>query len=155
MDKEGWKLMPDEMKLRSAKEEDIPVVQQLLKENDLPIEDIPMKIGCLVMAHKGAQFLGVGGIERYGELGLLRSIVINNPFRGKGYGRTLCDLLIDQAKSRGIRELYLLTMTSESFFKHLGFRRIDRKIVPKVLQETSEFKELCPVSSVCMKMNLA
>jgi amino-acid N-acetyltransferase len=143
------------MELRNAKKEDIPVVQELLKANDLPIEDIPMKIDCIVIAYRSGQFLGVGGVEEYGVHGLLRSVVIDRRFRGKGYGRTLCGLLIEQAKSKGIKELYLLTMTSESFFKRLGFRRIDRNTVPHVLQETSEFKELCPVSSVCMKMNLA
>ena len=138
------------IELRKAEKADLPLIQEFLKANDLCFEDIPDKKDSIVIARRNAQFIGVGGIERYGLYGLLRSVAIDRPFRGKGYGKELCDKLISRALSSGVKELYLLTTTAEAFFKRFGFERVDRKNAPPVIQETSEFRELCPSSSVLM-----
>jgi amino-acid N-acetyltransferase len=107
------------------------------------------------MAYDESDLVGIAGVEGRGECGLLRSFVIRQSYRGKGYGRELCRKIIEQAKLQGMKELYLLTTTAESFFKRLGFRKMEREAAPKAILDTTEFKELCPVSSVCMQMKLA
>jgi amino-acid N-acetyltransferase len=108
----------------------------------------------LFLASADSQVVGIGGLENYKEYGLLRSIVIEPSFRAKGYGRLLCTKLIQQAKLQGIRELYLLTITARAFFNHMGFRKMRRDKVPKAIQETIEFRDLCPDSSICMRMKI-
>ena len=65
---------------------------------------------------------------------------------------SLCSELVGLAKLKGVLEIYLLTTTAEGFFRRNGFERIERKIVPEVIKQTTEFTSLCPSSAVCMKM---
>lgn len=51
-----------------------------------------------------------------------------------------------------MKELYLLTITAKKFFKKVGFDEIKRTLVPSVIQNTTEFKDLCPSSATCMRM---
>jgi hypothetical protein len=45
---------------------------------------------------------------------------------------------------------YLLTTSAADFFAHLGYKRVDRGEAPENIRATSEFSQLCPVSSVLM-----
>jgi amino-acid N-acetyltransferase len=137
--------------LREASTEDLQFILGLLKSNNLCFEDVPQKLTSLFIGYVGSKIVGIGGVEVYGELALLRSLVIEKPFRGKGYGKALYEELIQRAKSKGVRELYLLTTTAEEFFREIGFEKIKRDSVPTAIQNTTEFKELCPVSSICMR----
>ncbi|WXG47087.1 MAG: arsenic resistance N-acetyltransferase ArsN2 [Candidatus Atabeyarchaeum deiterrae] len=139
------------MELRKATSRDLPRIERLLKGNELPFEDIRSKMDFIFLARVNAEDVGIGGVEIRGKCGLLRSVVVEKPHRGEGYGRMLCDKLVEYAKTQGVGELYLLTMTAERFFLKMGFRRINRDNVPMDIQNTTEFSELCPVSSVCMR----
>jgi len=146
--------VPEKFRLRKATPKDIDLIQEMLQANDLPTEDIPEIIDALVIASKGTTIIGIGGVERHGDFGLLRSIVIESSLRGKGYGTTLCNELIEQAKNDKINELFLLTIHAEAFFNRLGFERVPRDEIPQEMQDTAEFKTLCPISSICLQLNL-
>nr|MDO8135527.1 arsenic resistance N-acetyltransferase ArsN2 [Candidatus Njordarchaeum guaymaensis] len=143
------------IRLRKATRRDLPLIERLLKENDLPFQDVLAKIDSLFIVSSNSQNTGIGGVEVYGEYGLLRSVAIDKPFRGKGYGKALCDKLIQRAKRKGVKELYLLTTTADDFFRRMGFERVVRDSTPLVLQNTSEFRDLCPVSSICMRKRIS
>ncbi|NJR59915.1 MAG: GNAT family N-acetyltransferase [Cyanobacteria bacterium CRU_2_1] len=140
-----------ELRLTRATEADLPWMQQLLQENQLPDSDLPAVVNDLMLAYQGSELIGIAGIEPYPPYGLLRSFVITLSFRGQGYGRLLCNHLIAHASWTGIRELYLLTTTAESFFLKMGFDRVERQTVPLAIQNTREFSELCPSIAICMK----
>jgi amino-acid N-acetyltransferase len=146
--------MITEVRLQEATKEDIPLIVGLLRSNGLPYEDIASKICYLFIGYVGPRIIGIGGIEIHGKYGLLRSLVIEESLRGKGYGFALCDKLIEQGRLKGISEIHLLTTTAEDFFKKTGFERIERKVAPAVIQNTTEFKNLCPSSAVCMRMKI-
>ncbi len=141
--------MPLEIWLRNARKEDLSLIVELLKNGNLPYEDIPSKLDCMFIVYS-EKIVGIGGIEIYGKYGLLRSVVIKEEFRGKGYGMKLCMKLIEKARQRGVRELYLLTTTAERFFRKLGFNVAERERVPEVIQKTDEFSSLCPSTALCM-----
>lgn len=138
------------MKIRKAKPEDLDFIVKLLKDNDLCYEDITSKIDCIFLGHTGDGIIGIGGVEIYEEHGLLRSLVIQKPYRSKGLGKELCSKLIEYARKQGVKELYLLTLTAADFFEKLGFIRIDRQNVPEPISRTTEFTSLCPVTAACM-----
>jgi amino-acid N-acetyltransferase len=151
----------NKIKLKKATKKDLPLIEKLLRENELPYEDIPpklhSKLHCMFIAHINTDIdtkvLGIIGVEIYGKYGLLRSLVVEEPFRGKGYGKALCLQTIEYAKSRGVGELYLLTATAEKFCQKLGFESIERKLAPKVIQQTSQFSQVCcSESAVCMRL---
>jgi amino-acid N-acetyltransferase len=143
------------VKLKKVSKTDLPLVEELLKSKGLPYEDIPSKLDVLFLGCMDEKVVGVGGVETYGNYGLLRSLVIKESFRGKGYGRALCGKLIKYAQLRGVREIYLLTTTAENFFtKKIGFEVINRSMAPAAIQNTTEFKNLCPSTATCMRMKL-
>ena len=147
--------MAEQIHLKRATEKHLQVIQKILQDNDLPVDDIPQIITELFIACKGAKIIGIGGVEKHGNIGLLRSVAIEASLRGKGFGTALCNKLIEQAKVDELDELFLLTIHAESFFSRLGFERIPRNEVPQEMQDTAEFKTLCPVSSICMQLKLA
>lgn len=141
-----------ELRLQPATAHDLPLIQQWLEQNRLPYSDVPTVLDKLFLGYEASEVAGIGGVETYGEYGLLRSLVIIETFRGKGYGRVLCQSLANQARMQGIQELYLLTTTANSFFEKNGFERVDRQSAPDVLQQTSQFSQLCPAAAVCMRL---
>ncbi|EOQ95337.1 acetyltransferase (GNAT) domain protein [Leptospira wolbachii serovar Codice str. CDC] len=128
-------------------------IKSLLKRNNLPSEDIiPKNLKDFFIAKTKEKIIGVIGLEIFEEIGLLRSLCVEETYRKKGIGFLLYKDLLIYAHSKGIKELYLLTMTAEGFFQQFGFVAVDRSIVPEPIRMTSEFKDLCPSSAVCMKM---
>jgi len=93
---------------------------------------------------------GVVGLKPYGEFGLLRSLLVVYTHRGKGIGRMLYERITAYAHLRGVKELCLLTTTSERFFSKLGFAKIDRDDLSESIRKTEEFRTLCPSTTVCM-----
>lgn len=140
--------------LRPVDAETVERVETLLKANDLPYRDVRTKPECFVIAFSGTTFVGVGGVERYGANGLLRSVVVTESYRGQGYGTALVGALEDRARSTGVEALYLLTTTAAVFFRREGYDAVDRETVPEPIQQTTEFTDLCPNSAICLKKNL-
>jgi amino-acid N-acetyltransferase len=144
----------EKMKIRKAIKTDVALIKKMLRDNDLPFEDISLQKVSLLIGYSNSKILGVSGVEIYGNYGLLRSLVIREPFRESGLGKELVFKLIEYVKLKGVKELYLLTTTAEGFFKKLGFKKIERSNVPEIVQTTREFKDLCPVSASCMKKEI-
>ena len=141
--------------IRQARSSDEHRVRALLKKADLPYEDVEIGRQTFIVATSGARIVGTVGMEAYGKHGLLRSLAVDEELRGRGLGRELTEEMVEMSRSLGIRELYLLTMTAAPFFEKQGFERTERAKAPAALQGTTEFASLCPVSSVCMKKQLA
>ena len=125
--------------LKKAGAGDIPRITRLLKEYRLPASDVPDKIDSLFLALSDRHVVGIGGVELLGEYGLLRSLAVNRDDQGRGYGTAITDALIGHARERGVRELFLLTIDAQQFFKRQGFEEIDRSLAPVPIKETSQF----------------
>lgn len=142
------------LQLHPAKPTDLPLICAWLRQNHLPDADVPQILDCLFLAQHQHVVVGLGGIEPHPPYGLLRSVMIAEPFRGNGYGQQLCHLLIEQAMAQHLQALVLLTETTPDFFASLGFQPIERQTAPAALQNTAEFSQLCPASAVCMRLDL-
>lgn len=141
------------LSLRRADSRDLDRVEALLEEQGLPSEDVRTAPGSFFVASDGSstEIVGIGGVEIHGSNGLLRSVVVTEPNRGKGYGRALCDALEKCAESEGVTTLYLLTTTATEFFEERGYREIPREDAPPSIRGTTEFADLCPSSANCLK----
>jgi len=128
---------------------------KLLAAAQLPIED-------LTAAHCEhffyAEFSGVAtglvGLELFGNVALLRSLVVAPERRGTGEGAALLKQAEDHARSIGAQSLYLLTTTAEPFFAKHGYRRVPRDSAPAAIRSTREFAGICPASSAFMTRGL-
>lgn len=136
--------------IRRAAPEELGRVEELLAANDLPSRDVRDKRECFFVASHSGEDVGVGGVEVHGSDGLLRSIVVDDRYRGRGHGGALCAALEDRARANGVEALYLLTTTAAEFFREMGYEETDREMVPSNIGRTSQFTDLCPASATCM-----
>jgi len=139
---------------RKAQNLDIGVIKMILQNENLPYQDIDLSNIELFLAFDATDFVGIVGLEKFADIVLLRSMVVLDGFRAKGYGRKICNQILQMAKNENIIEVFLLTCSAKDFFEHLGFEVIERKYVPDSIKSTTEFSGLCPESAMCMQFNL-
>jgi amino-acid N-acetyltransferase len=126
-------------------------VKSLLSEVQLPISDITAEKLQRFFGYESAdEIIGIVGIEVFGAVALLRSLVVDPRHRSEGIGSALVELTENFALEEGVKTLYLLTTTAELFFTQRGYIRVPREDAPSEIQITSEFSGICPVSSAFM-----
>lgn len=136
--------------IEPAAQVDLSKVRDLLEAAKLPIADIGTSSIEFWVQRVGTAIVGAAGLERFGSAGLLRSVVVDSTRRKHGLGCQLVETIEQAAASSGVRTLFLLTQTAESFFAQRGYRVTDRDSVPDELRDSTEFSSLCPASAVCM-----
>ena len=138
------------MKVRSARNSDLPAVEQLLGASDLPIEGVRDNFANFVVAEEDGTIAGAVGLEKYGTVALLRSAVVSPRYRSGGVGRQLVEQLLERAEEAGVDEVYLLTTTAEDYFPKFGFARTTRTEVPESVKASAEFRGACPDTAIVM-----
>lgn len=130
-------------------------VDALLVASDLPTSDLGNRAVRLYACRRDGKLAGVVGLERYGEIALLRSLAVAESARRCGLGRALVARAEREAVAQGVQQLFLLTSTAGDFFAGLGYARIDRGLAPPVIAATTQFSVLCPACSAFMSKSLA
>jgi amino-acid N-acetyltransferase len=152
-----------EVGIRNAVPADLPAIERLLTDSDLPTtgvgEIISARSRDFFVAEAGEreerQLVGVAGLEVCCDNALLRSVAVRPEWRSHAVGRELVRRIVREAEGRGLHALYLLTTTAEHYFPRFGFERIERTDVAPEIAQTEEFKSACPASAVAMKKSLA
>ncbi len=140
-----------EMNIVLASSGDEPWIRQLLTLCGLPHEDLtPEHLSHFWVIKEKGEIPGSVGLEIHGQFALLRSLAVDPRFRKRGFASESTKKAENFAISHNIQEIYLLTMTAESFFRKRGYEKTERNSAPPEIQETTEFQNLCPTSSVCM-----
>ncbi len=144
------------MNIEAFAESDRDDIMRLLAEAKLPTEDLKMETlkNFLVAREENGTTVGVVGVELYQDAGLLRSLVVHPSCRGRGLGKQLTNEVEAYAREKGVKALFLLTMTAADFFPRLGYQVTQRFNVPQPIAETFEFKSACPASAVCLHKHL-
>jgi amino-acid N-acetyltransferase len=131
-------------------------VQQFLESEKLPFDDLLEENQVRLFGIKQSlseelpddeTLVGVIGIEVYENSGFLRSLVVSETERGKSIGSELVRYIEAWAKGRDVQQLYLLTVTATDYFTKLGYQVIPREQAPISVQNTTQFKGLCPGSA--------
>lgn len=136
--------------ITKANVDDLESVFSLLKLVDLPIEGVADSFHNFYVAWEGKKLLGCGGVEVYGNVGLLRSVAVHPSFRGQGLGQKLVETIQKYSTEKGLNEIYLLTETAKEFFSKLGFNVISRNKADNRIKQSIEFTTLCPDSATSM-----
>jgi amino-acid N-acetyltransferase len=142
------------VRLRNAGPEDLEMVITFLTAAGLPAAGVAEHLRSFLIAEKRKACVGVGGLEIYGDVALLRSLAVCQEERNSGIGVTLLEQLMTNAHSRGIVRLVLLTTTAEHYFLRKGFVRIDRSALSGPITGSKEFTGACPSTAVCMELRL-
>ena len=125
-----------------------------LEDARLPTADLAGAEKRYFRLSEGDERLGYGGFESCGTHALLRSIVVAGPARGHGYGRTLVNGLVAEARKLGLKDAYLLTETAVPFFASLGFAPCAREAAPPEIAATDQFAVLCPANAKLMRRDI-
>ncbi len=130
-------------------------IRSLLSSCELPSLYVHKHLKSFLVAKAAEEVVGVIGVEAYGRLGLLRSLCVNEDFRGWGIAKRLNMEMLAWAKSLKIDTLYMFTLSAEKFASKLGFRKVDRRRIPRTIRSTWQFQLLKPYPFVCMKKKLS
>ena len=135
-----------------ANPQDFDEVIAQLDAAALPPEDLERSSMAqfLVARDESGKVIGAIGVERYGRIALLRSLVVAPDCRNRDLGTQLVAKLEARCRSWAMADLFLLTTTARDFFARHGYRAIGREAVPEALRTAAEFTRLCPDSAVCM-----
>jgi N-acetylglutamate synthase-like GNAT family acetyltransferase len=126
-----------------------------LADAQLPVSDLAGAGKRYFRLTDAGQCRGYGGFETRGSHALFRSIVVEGRERGHGYGRTLVNGLIAEARRLGLKDAWLLTESAAPFFAALGFDACGREAAPPEIAATEQFAALCPQSAKLMRRDIS
>ena len=141
--------------IEAAQRGELPRILELLEEADLPVAGVDQAESFLVACEQAEEaeqgcLVGCIGLEIYGDVGLLRSLVVRPETRGSGLGTLLVERLLETARTRGVSVMYLLTTTAAEYFPRFEFEPIPREQADSRLRASEELRGACPDSAVCM-----
>jgi len=138
--------------IRQASSNDLPWIKTLLETNGLPIIGVEEWFGNFVVALDGkGNRVGVAGCELYKHAGLLRSVAVEEEYRNAGYARALLDVVLKNAKQKGVSLLYLFTNDAKGYFKRFGFEEVTREQMDEGVKASHEFTECCTSCTAMLK----
>jgi len=141
--------------IRPAQSSDLTIAKAWLTAEGLPTDDLTVDhMDSFIVATQSGKPVGIIGIEKFAEVGLLRSLIVDSACRGVGLGARLVAELELRAQSERIDELWLLTIDADPFFARHGYIVAERDDAPEVIRNTAEFSTLCPGDAVLMRKHL-
>jgi amino-acid N-acetyltransferase len=126
-------------RVRPAAIGDVPVIHHLLEIYAAQGNLLPRTLSELyrhlrdffVIEADDKKVVACGALEIFtDDLGEVRSLVVDDAWKGKGLGRLLVERLIDEARAIGLKRLMALTYVPE-FFHKLGFETVPKDTLPE------------------------
>lgn len=147
-------LLNTNVTLRQATPADWPALAALLQSNKLPLEGAREHLHHTLLAIANGEVVGSAGAELYGSIALLRSVAVAPGLQRQGIGKRLLGRLLEEAQSRNVATLYLLTVTAPEYFAQVGFKRGKIENAPAALKASAEFQGACPACAAFMVLPL-
>jgi len=139
-----------------ARPHDLRGALDLLGRAELTEQDVAERWGhYFVVREDDGRVVGVAGLEIHGEDGLLRSVAVDEDYRGQGLAASLVEAAMARAKLLSLRSVYLLTTTARDYFARHGFSDCPRDEAPAAIRESWEFRSGCPSTAAFMKRTVA
>ena len=125
-------------------------IRRLLSECELPTLYLHRHLKSFLVAKTAKKIVGVIGMEVYGRAGLLRSLCVQEAYRGQGIAKMLNAMILTYARMLKIGRLYMFTVSAEKFASRLGFHKIDKTRIPQSIRSTWQFRNFKPYPVACM-----
>ncbi|MFL6621083.1 MAG: N-acetyltransferase [Sulfurifustis sp.] len=124
--------------LRPAAIGDVPYIHHLIEQyaaqgNLLPrpMSELYRHLRDFFVLEVGGTVAGCGALEIFTEdLGEVRSLVVADEYKGRGYGKMLVERIIEEARQIGLRRLMALTYVPP-FFHKVGFKTVPKETLPE------------------------
>jgi len=114
----------DRVRIRRGRHDDVPQLAALIVTGNLPPLFIEEFVEGFAVAEHDGDVIACGGLELYGDCGVIRSVVVDEAARGLGLGRVIADLLCEDARLSGAKDIYLFTQDAWQFWQALGFEDV-------------------------------
>lgn len=123
--------------LRKARVGDAPAIADIVNSHakdgimlQRPLSRIYDNIRDYTVIVKNDEIVGCGALHvMWADLAEIRAVALRKDIIGKGYGRPMIESLIAEARDIGIEKVFALTYR-DGFFRHLGFKEIDKSELP-------------------------
>lgn len=124
--------------VRPANIHDVPTIFHLVETyanmgNLLPrqMHELYRHLRDFFVIEENSNVIACGALEIFTEsLGEVRSLVVDDAYKGKGYGKLLVQRIIEEAKAIGLTRLMALTYVAQ-FFENLGFKKVAKETIPE------------------------
>jgi len=118
---------------------DIPAMQALVvpevKEGVIlnrSEDEVATNIRSYVLAKEGEKLVGYTALHIHSRrLAEIRSLIVDEAYRGKKIGQKLVEFTVQEAKEIGVEEDVLVLTYQPAFFEKLGFREISKEAIPE------------------------
>lgn len=136
---------------------DLGEILELLRRSSLPPDGVEEHLSDFFVARDSTgRLVGCAAVERYGTLGLLRSVAVSDELQRSGLGSRLVGAVLDQAQHSGVAEVVLLTTTARDFFaRRFGFKETTRELYAAQLARSVEWQLPRCSSAVVMSLRVA
>lgn len=126
------------MRLTKAYLSDISSMQELVSKEvkegiilNRTTDEIATNIRSYVLAKDDDKLLGYTALHIHSpRLAEIRSLVVDEKFRGRSVGKKMVQFALDEAKLLGIEEVLVLTYLPE-FFQKMNFQEIEKVLIPE------------------------
>jgi amino-acid N-acetyltransferase len=135
---------PLEVSIEPAQNEDLPAILALLEQSGLPLLGYADHLATALVGRQDQRIVASAALELYRPAALLRSVAVDESWRGHGLGRRIALAAMALSRKHGAGDIYLLTESAQTFFERLGFKSLPRNGVPTSVQASLEFTMACP-----------
>jgi amino-acid N-acetyltransferase len=136
------------LKIIPVEQADYAALATVLAENNLLAGDLHGDNKRFFAFQDGSGWrVGVGGLELYGDVAILRSFITMAHHRGQGLGGQMLEELLSVARRTGVKDIYLFTLDAAAFFARHGFVPAERATAPAAIQGTQQFAEHCATAT--------
>lgn len=77
------------------------------------------------------ELVGASGLVNYKERFIVRCIAVDEKYRGKGYGRQMVEVVLEELHKLNASEAWL-TAKIPKFYEKFGFEVVDRSVAPRI-----------------------
>jgi glycerol 3-phosphatase-2 len=140
------------VQVREARPEDMEQIAALVRSAGLQVIPSDTESGRTFVAEDPGP-VATAAYERRGNEAYLRSVAVQEEYRGFGLGILSVAAASQAAAAEGADELFLFTKDARGFFERLGFEAADARDTPRWIQE-GESARYCEESAVLMRRAL-
>jgi glycerol-1-phosphatase len=141
---------------RRAAQRDVGALRALLGASALTAEGVEGRLPFTLVSEDsaGGEIVSTACVEEVGGFGLLRSVAVREPHRGRGLGMLAVAAAIADAKARGLAHVSLFTETAAAFFERMGFHPVRRSDLPEPVRVSAQAAMECSASAIGMALDL-
>ncbi len=95
-------------------------------------DEVATNIRSYVLAKDGEKLVGYTALHIHSpRLAEIRSLIVDQAYRGQKIGQRLVKFALEEAKELGVKEDVLVLTYSPQFFEKLGFKEINKEVIPE------------------------